>query len=107
MVFGEMLFNFFTRLFRKMTDVKGFPRYIDNVWYNITVYAPDLKYPIIFDNCKNYIHANYGNEVVMGVTDNNKKVYYKIRNIRWQTGSDWTYPSDAIHVDLVFSRIEK
>mgnify|MGYP003671009134 FL=1 len=85
--------------------INGIPKYKKDVWYNQSNNMSDRKYPIIFDSNKSYIDCKIGLEVIMGVTKDNKNIYYKVVKMKKTRGSDWLYPSDAINCDLKFSRV--
>lgn len=85
--------------------INKIPKYKKDVWYNRSNNIEDEKYPIIFNSNNSYIDCSIGLEVVMGLTKDNKNIYYKVVKIRKTRGSDWLYPSDAINCDLKFSRV--
>jgi len=83
------------------------PKYIKDVWYNVTVWNKERKYPIIFDKNDNYINCKLGLKVVMKELENNEKVYYEVVKLYDRQGGDYYYSSDATYCDLRFSHIGK
>lgn len=84
----------------------GVKPYINDVWYNRSLWIQEQVFPIVFDN-NVYIYPKEGNYVVMGVKKNGRKIYYKIIKTWGTSGSDWHSASDAINCNLKFSHIGK
>jgi len=82
------------------------PKYIKDVWWNMSVHSRSTKYPKVFKDGK-YIECKKGLSVLMNITGEGWGIYYEVIKIRYAQGSDWLYDSDAIYCDLKFSHIDK
>ncbi len=85
--------------------INNIPKYINDVWYNKSVWIEEEKYPVIYDSEGKYINCEVGIKVIMGKTKIGNDIYYTVVKT-WQTsGGDFIYPSDAINCKLKFSHI--
>lgn len=81
------------------------PLYINNVWYNHSIWDKDKKYPNVFDKKGDYIQCYMGQILKMGETKCGKNIFYEVIEIWYTQGSDFYYPSDSLNCKMKFHSI--